>query len=89
MDWSHTRANKFSKDRPEEWPPDVQGISLTGLNLLGINQRTGKLYWDGAEIVTKNLFQFQTYERVIATFALLVAAGGLLLNVGKSAGWWP
>jgi hypothetical protein len=31
MDWSHIRPRKFSLDRPDEWPPAVQGISVEGL----------------------------------------------------------
>jgi len=88
LEWSQIRRHKFSGERPAEWLASVQGISTEGLNLLGINERTGKLHWDGDEIVTKNLLRFQTYERFLATCAALIALAGLILNIGKSAGWW-
>ena len=53
MDWVQIRSARFSKERPNEWPEGVFAISLAGVNLLGVHQQSGKLYWDGKEIVTR------------------------------------
>jgi len=48
-DWRHIRAHKISSERPNDWPHGVRGISQEGLSLLGINEATGQLYWDGSQ----------------------------------------
>jgi hypothetical protein len=45
-DWDVVRANKLSDDHPPGWPHGVRAISMKGVGLLGIHERTGKLYWD-------------------------------------------
>jgi hypothetical protein len=85
--WEHTRRVKWSKfPPPSNWPAGVRPISQTGLALLGINERTGRLYWDGTELATK--VGLKTFERVLATIATGAAVGGFILSLGSTMGWW-
>lgn len=88
IDWDHTRQFALVKDgkTPPTWPPDVKGISTNGLNLLGINQRTRELYWDGEKLVTER--KLATFDRVLAVLGLLVGAVVAVVEVGNAAGWW-
>jgi hypothetical protein len=43
------------------------------LNLLGINEATGQLYWDGGQVRTRNMLRLGTPERWIGFFAALGA----------------
>jgi hypothetical protein len=70
------------------WPKDVKGISLGGLDHLGIHQKTGALYWDGQEVVTKRTIELNVYERFLATIAASATAGAFLLDLGETFGWW-
>ncbi|SRR6266849_1820763 len=45
------RKYRLSTDRPPEWPEGVYGVSMKGIGLLGIHEKSGKLYWDGKEVV--------------------------------------
>jgi hypothetical protein len=85
-DWARIRAHKFADERPESWPEGVRAISLEGLQLFGIHERTGKLYWDGEEIVTK--VRLMTFERALALIAAVSAFGIFVLQLGKAASWW-
>lgn len=37
----------------DNWPTGVSRISTDELQRLGINEKTGRLYWDGNEIVSR------------------------------------
>ena len=54
-DWTHIRNVRFTKDPPPEWPAGVSGISTEGRALLGVHEQSGKLYWDGKELVMRSL----------------------------------
>ncbi len=89
MDWDHIRKKRFANDQPpSDWPEGVRGISLEGLNLLGVDEKYNKLHWDGKEVVLRTMFRLATFEKGLAIAGLLIAAGGLLLNVGRADGWW-
>jgi hypothetical protein len=88
MDWSHIRANKFSSERPTEWPEGVFAISMKGAALLGIHEKSGKLYWDGKEIVMRSAIRLGTFERWVASIAALGTFGSFAVNIGRAAGWW-
>jgi hypothetical protein len=89
MDWDRVRKNRFAKDQPpSDWPEGVCGISLEGLNLLGVDEKSNNPYWDGKEVVLRTIFRLATFEKGLAIACLLIATGGLLLNVGRAAGWW-
>jgi hypothetical protein len=85
-DWASIRAHKLANERPEGWPEGVRAISLEGLRLFGIDERTGKLYWDGEEIVTK--VGLKTFERALALIATVSGFGIFVLQLGKAASWW-
>jgi hypothetical protein len=87
-DWRQIRGVRFSTERPLEWPENVYAISMQGLALLGVHEETNKLYWDGKEIVTRNLIRLGTYERWAAGFAAAGTFGSFLVNVGRANGWW-
>ena len=53
-DWSVIRKYRLSTERPPEWPEGVFGVSVKGIGLLGIHEKSGKLYWDGKEVVTRS-----------------------------------
>jgi hypothetical protein len=89
VDWARIRAFKISPERPDDWPEGVRGISQQGLSLLGINEATGQLYWDGKQVKTRGVFRLGTPERWIAGFAALGTCGmfavallRLLLDLG-------
>jgi len=64
MNWDHIRSVRFTKEpTPQDWPEDIRGISIEGVSLLGVHEKTGKLYWDGKEIRTRNMILLGTYER--------------------------
>jgi hypothetical protein len=85
-DWARIRAHKLADERPEGWPQGVRAISLEGLQLFGIHERTSKLYWDGEEIVTK--VRLKTFERALALIATVSGFGIFVLQLGKAASWW-
>ncbi|GLQ55430.1 hypothetical protein [Devosia nitrariae] len=79
VDWAHMRAFRFSNDRPDDWPPDVDSISLNGVALLGIHRKTGELYWDGNRLVTAK--RFSNFERGLAVVTLLIVLVGVTATV--------
>ncbi len=88
-DWAEVRKFRFAPDVvPPEWPQGVKAISMNGISLLGIHETTGKLYWDGVEVVTRSKLRLGTFERWIASFAALGTFGTFLVNVGRAKGWW-
>jgi hypothetical protein len=82
-DWTHIRTHKISKERPDDWPQGVRAISQEGLNLLGINEATGQLYWDGGQVRTRNMLRLGTPERWIGFFAALGAFGTFAVNAAR------
>ncbi len=58
-----------------EWDADIKAISLEGLNLFGIHEKRGTLYWDGKEVVTRG-FRLAPVERGLAS----MATGGRLVS---------
>jgi hypothetical protein len=87
-DWSIVRKYRLSADRPPEWPEGVYGVSMKGIGLLGIHEKSGKLYWDGKEIVTRSSVRLGTFERWVAGIAAFATFGTFLTNAGRAAGWW-
>jgi hypothetical protein len=80
-DWDYTRAQKTTNERPDDWPKGVRAISQRGLGLLGIKESTGQLYWDGAQVKTRNLLSLGTPERWITGVAAAGAFGTFLVNL--------
>jgi hypothetical protein len=80
-DWEHIRATKTSNEHPDDWPKGVRAISQRGLGLFGIKESTGQLYWDGAQVKTRNLLSLGTPERWIASVAAVGAFGTFLVNL--------
>ncbi|WP_461220703.1 hypothetical protein [Methylobacterium sp. CM6247] len=87
-DWARIRGVALLNERPKAWPKDVSAISLEGLALLGVHERTMQLYWDGSQVVVRNKVRLGTYERWIATIAALGTLGNFLVQAGRAAGWW-
>lgn len=88
-DWNHIRAIKFSRESPSDWPPHVRAISQEGLALLGINTKTGKLYWDGTEIVLKRTLALTAIQQTFAILAAVGTFGSFVLLLGKAIKLWP
>ena len=83
IDWEHYRANKITNEHPDDWPKGVRAISQEGLTLFGIKESTGQLYWDGAQVKTRNLLSLGTPERWMAGFAALGAFGTFAVNLTR------
>jgi hypothetical protein len=88
IDWKNIRATKMSAESPPDWDKDIKGISLNGLTLFGVSQKTGNLYWDGKEIVVKKEVTLRTYELVLATCVTLATVGVFVVEAGRSLGLW-
>jgi hypothetical protein len=89
VDWEKHRRFKFTQDDPpSHWPKGVRGISTNGLNLLGIHEKTGEIYWDGKEILVKRPFELGTVERWIAGLAALATFGVFILELGRTVWGW-
>jgi hypothetical protein len=82
-DWDYIRAQKITNERPDDWPKGVRAISQRGLGLFGIREPTGQLYWDGAQVKTRNMLSLGTPERWIAGFAALGAFGTFAVNLAR------
>jgi hypothetical protein len=79
-DWTRIRAHKISNERPNDWPEGVRAISQQGLNLFGIKETTGQLFWDGKQVRTRSILLLGAPERWIAGFAAAGAFGTFLVN---------
>jgi hypothetical protein len=88
-DWDHIRRAGMSKEAPPDWPSDVRAISTEGLSLLGIDQKTGKLHWDGREVRTRTHVRLGVVEMWLAAVATSAAIASVVLEIGRSASWWP
>src|SRR5262245_1121463 len=82
-DWEYIRAQKTTNEYPDDWPKGVRAISQEGLGLLGIKDATGQLYWDGAQVKTRNLLSLGTPERWMAVFAAAGAFGTFAVNLTR------
>lgn len=74
---------------PSDWPNDVQIVGMEDLDSLGINRKTGALYWNGKQVVTKSTLSLATPERIIACVAAVGTFGTFFLNLGRVLAWWP
>lgn len=88
MDWDEIRKLRFSDMRPNDWPAGVSAIANDGLALLGVHESDNRLYWDGKEVVTKNIVRLGALESWLALLATASVIGGFVLQLGHSAGWW-
>ncbi len=75
IDWQKIRTNPWSPERPPDWPAGMRSISLEGLSLLGIDERTKRLHWDGEEIVTRSVVRLGNLERGLAALAAVSTLG--------------
>jgi hypothetical protein len=87
MDWPHIRANKFSNERPDDWPKDIIEISVEGLSLFGIHKETDALYWDGKEIVVRRTIRLGRPELWFVGLAAVGTFGTFLVEVGRLGFW--
>lgn len=71
-----------------KWPDGVTRISISDLGLLGVHKNTGRLYWDGKEVVTRSVISLRPAELVIAAAASLATVGMFVLEAGRTVGWW-
>lgn len=77
QNWKAIRDNAISSERPTDWPPNVRAISMDGVALFGVDERTRELYWDGQKLVTDRKISLEGWTlalAVIATTATAVAA---------------
>jgi hypothetical protein len=88
IDWAQVRKTRFSSERPDEWPEGVFAVSLNGVTLLGIHEKTGKLFWDGKEVITRHRIRLGTFERWVAVIATAGTFGSFLVNFGRALEWW-
>lgn len=83
IDWAEIRKHRLSGEKPDSWPDGVRAISMEGLSLLGIHERTDALYWDGKEIVVRRAFRLGTFERWIASLAALGTVGTFIVGLAR------
>lgn len=76
------------RDTASGWPADVESITFDETERLGIQRGTNALFWDGKEIVTKNMIRLGTRETRFAVAGLAIAFAGLVHEIGKTAHWW-
>jgi hypothetical protein len=91
VDWERVRANRYSKEPAHQgwgWPKKIRPISLEGLNLFAIEPDTNKLYWDGKEIVLRDVVRLAWLERVFVGMAGVGTFGYFVLELGKLLKWW-
>ena len=87
-DWDAIRRHKLSPERPPEWPEGIRAISMEGMTLMGIHEKTGRLYWDGKEVVTRSKIRLGTFELWVVSIAAAGTFGTFLVEAGRSIGWW-
>ncbi len=88
MNWEEARNAMFSSEHPPEWPKGVRAISNKGIGFLGVHEKTGELYWDGRKVVVRKPVTLGGFERFLASCAAISAVGLLVIEAGRSAGWW-
>lgn len=71
------------RERPEHWPPNVRTLGWAQMDKLGIDAKTGHLYWDGERVVTD--IQLSRRDRFLAVVATLSAASMALLDLVRFA----
>jgi hypothetical protein len=72
-DWNDIRAVRYSTmTPPSEGPPNVRPISMEGVNLLGIDPATNRLYWDGKQaVLTDRVVTLGSFERFFVALAAI------------------
>ena len=88
VDWNALKAKKLTTAAPPDWPEGVYAVSLEGLSLFGIHHKTGQLYFDGHEVVTRTKIRLGSFELWLAAIATASTVVGAIIEVGRSAGWW-
>jgi hypothetical protein len=78
----------LSPERPPEWPEGVRAISMNGVALLGVHEKSGELFWDGRRVLIHRPFELGWVERIIAGLAAVATFGVFVIEFGRSAGWW-
>ena len=57
------------------WAPHIRPLDLAQLEILGIDESTGQLYWDGAPVVTRHeLGRREFFLAALVAWATVVAA---------------
>src|SRR5437763_13424600 len=77
LDWETIRRHARSGKRHPDWPKSVQGISLKGLDLLGIDEKN-QLYWDGNSIEFRRPLVLTGLQKFVAVLtAIAIILGGI------------
>ncbi|GAA0278450.1 hypothetical protein LNAOJCKE_4568 [Methylorubrum aminovorans] len=87
-EWEHTRRIALSPIRPPDWPEGVRSISIEGVGLLGVHEKSGELYWDGKPVAIRPPVRLGTFERWAAALATMGTVGTFIVELGRSAKWW-
>lgn len=81
--WDVLRKRRFAQNvvppRPSDWPGNVTPISQSGLALIGIDENTNEMFWDGKRLITEK--RFTDYERGLARVGLWIAGIGVAATV--------
>jgi hypothetical protein len=88
VDWTEVRANRFSTERPTDWPEGVFAVSIKGTGLIGVHEKSGKLFWDGKELVTRSKIRLGTLELWLVGIAASGTFGTFIVDAGRVLGWW-
>lgn len=69
QNWDAIRAGAISPERPNDWPPNVRAISMNGLALFGVDDRTRELYWDGQKLTVERKVSLEGWTLALAATA--------------------
>ncbi|BCH10295.1 hypothetical protein MesoLj131c_45530 [Mesorhizobium sp. 131-3-5] len=79
INWDVLRKKRFAQNveppRPPDWPDKVTPVSITGLGLIGIDETTNEMFWDGKRLITEK--RFTDFERGLAIVGLCIAFIGV------------
>lgn len=64
---------------PDHWPRHVRLMSVDDQGLMGIDPRSGEIYWDGSPIVTEK--RLSNVERGLVVAGLAIGATGTAAGV--------
>lgn len=68
-------------EKSENWPDDVQKMTLEHLDRLGVHKDTNALHWDGKEVVTTSKVRLGQLELWFAGAATAATVGMFILSL--------
>lgn len=74
IDWERIQKHKFAEgNTPSHWPKKVKLISMLGLQLFGLDDKSN-LYWDGKKVEIRKKLSLSIWQKIGALTTVLSAA---------------